>query len=128
VQTLDPVADPFALRPDVRATLRAMDEAGVGVFLYVYNREKVSLERSFVRQVLGQTPSVASDGGLSEVFRDFGLGAQVLADLGCQKIRLMSNSSRKIVGIEGYGIDIVERVPVPSDDGGKVLQIRKGHS
>jgi 3,4-dihydroxy 2-butanone 4-phosphate synthase / GTP cyclohydrolase II len=48
--------------------------------------------------------------------RDFGLGAQVLADLGCRKIRLMSNSDRKIVGIEGYGIEVVERLSRADED------------
>ena len=56
----------------------------------------------------------------SEALRDFGLGAQVLADLGCRKIRLMSNSDRRIVGIEGFGIDVVERVPFPSSARGEV--------
>ena len=46
--------------------------------------------------------------------RDFGLGAQVLADLGCNKIRLMMWSDRKIPGLEGFGIDVVERVPIPT--------------
>ncbi|MEO6771805.1 MAG: bifunctional 3,4-dihydroxy-2-butanone-4-phosphate synthase/GTP cyclohydrolase II, partial [Kofleriaceae bacterium] len=49
----------------------------------------------------------------SEALRDFGLGAQVLADLGCKKIRLMMWSDRKIPGLEGFGIDVVERVPIP---------------
>jgi GTP cyclohydrolase II len=50
----------------------------------------------------------------SDALRDFGLGAQVLADLGCRKIRLMSNSDRKIVGIEGFGISVAERVAIPT--------------
>jgi 3,4-dihydroxy 2-butanone 4-phosphate synthase/GTP cyclohydrolase II len=50
----------------------------------------------------------------SEALRDFGLGAQVLADLGLQQIRLLSNSDRKIVGIEGFGIEVVERVALAS--------------
>jgi 3,4-dihydroxy 2-butanone 4-phosphate synthase/GTP cyclohydrolase II len=49
----------------------------------------------------------------SEALRDFGLGAQVLADLGLKRIRLMMWSDRKIAGLEGFGIEIVERVPVP---------------
>ena len=49
----------------------------------------------------------------SEALRDFGLGAQVLADLGCRKIRLMSHSDRRIPGIEGFGIEVVERVAMP---------------
>ncbi len=47
---------------------------------------------------------------MTEGLRDVGLGAQVLADLGCRKIRLLSNTDRKIVGIEGFGIEVIERV------------------
>jgi 3,4-dihydroxy 2-butanone 4-phosphate synthase/GTP cyclohydrolase II len=56
---------------------------------------------------------VRSPEASSEALRDFGLGAQVLADLGLSKIRLLSNSDRKIVGIEGFGIEVVERVRWP---------------
>ena len=124
VQTLCPIGDVFGTRPDVRSCLQAMDEAGLGVFLYVLNKGRVSLERSFKRQVTGQQETPYEDAGLSEVLRDFGLGAQVLADVGCNKIRLLSDSERKIVGIEGYGIEIVERVPVPSVSDAKVLSIK----
>ena len=45
-------------------------------------------------------------------FRDYGIGAQILAALGLKKIRLLSNSTRKVVGLDGYGLEIVEQVPV----------------
>ena len=53
----------------------------------------------------------------SEALRDFGLGAQVLADLGLKKIRLMIHSDRKIAAIEGFGIEVVERLPLPTGRG-----------
>jgi 3,4-dihydroxy 2-butanone 4-phosphate synthase/GTP cyclohydrolase II len=104
--------------------MRALDKSGCGVLLYVYNKSRVSLTRAFERQVLGQESEGKADGGLSEVLRDFGLGAQVLADVGCRKIRLMTNSDRKIVGIEGYGIEIVERLPVPVEPDARILSIK----
>jgi 3,4-dihydroxy 2-butanone 4-phosphate synthase/GTP cyclohydrolase II len=42
--------------------------------------------------------------------RDYGIGAQMLADLGVRKIRLMTNNPKKIIGLEGYGLEVVERV------------------
>ncbi len=89
-----------------------IDDAGVGVFLYVFNRARTSLARSFDRLVL-QRPSQHTPAGASEALRDFGLGAQVLADLGCKRIRLLAYGDRRIPGLDGFGIEVVERVPIP---------------
>lgn len=128
VAALDPLADPFDLRPDLRRAIAAIDEAGCGVLLYVVSRQRMKLGTSFERLVLqrdaapshartSQISEAASVHGrttqTSEALRDFGLGAQVLADLGCRKIRLMMWSDRKIPGLEGFGIEVVERVRVP---------------
>jgi 3,4-dihydroxy 2-butanone 4-phosphate synthase/GTP cyclohydrolase II len=115
VISLDPFCDPFGMRPDVDAALRLIDEAGLGVFLYVYNHQRTSLARSFERFVLQRSaPPAHKSEASSEALRDFGLGAQVLADLGLKKIRLMAYSERRIPGIEGFGIEVVERVPLPA--------------
>ena len=119
---MDPLSDPFMLRPDLPAALEAIDEAGVGVFLYVVKRGGMRLSSSFERLVLQREvtrPSFATMNQTSEALRDFGLGAQVLADLGCHKIRLMMWSDRKIPGLEGFGIDVVERIPIPPRASGK---------
>ena len=50
--------------------------------------------------------------GLAADMRDYGIGAQILADLNVKKLRLMTNNPRKLVGLSGYGIDIVERIPI----------------
>jgi 3,4-dihydroxy 2-butanone 4-phosphate synthase/GTP cyclohydrolase II len=114
VAAMDPLADPFALRPDLLAAVEAIDQAGVGVLLYVVNPSRTRLGPSFERLVLqrarDKVASLANDS--SEALRDFGLGAQVLADLGLKRIRLMMWSDRKIAGLEGFGIEVVERVPV----------------
>ncbi len=94
----------------VRSALRAIEREGKGVFLYVHHPVQASLLGAFEQHVLGKAPSIpaaATPGAL----RDFGLGAQVLADLGLKKIRLMSNHAKRIAGIGGYSIEVVERVP-----------------
>ena len=116
VAAMEPLADPFALRPDLDAAIKAIDDAGVGVLLYVMNRARMRLRPSFDRLVL-QQPAIRDPLQSSEALRDFGLGAQVLADLGLKKIRLMIHSDRKIAAIEGFGIEVVERVPVPGRSG-----------
>jgi 3,4-dihydroxy 2-butanone 4-phosphate synthase/GTP cyclohydrolase II len=123
VAALDPLADPFDLRPDLRAALQAIDEAGCGVLLYVVNRRRINLGASFERLILQREQARPSVSELrapsSEALRDFGLGAQVLADLGCKKVRLMMWSDRKIPGLEGFGIEVVERVAVPPRAGAR---------
>ncbi len=66
--------------------------------------------------------------GFPPDLRDYGIGAQILADLGVKKIRLMTNNPRKIVGLEGYGIEIVERVSIqvqPRKENEKYLATKK---
>jgi len=125
VAALDPIVDSLSIRPDVENALRAIDEAGCGVFLYVHNRTRTSLARSFEKLTTPPTRSgVARIEASSEALRDFGLGAQVLADLGLRQIRLLSNSDRKIVGIEGFGIEVVERVTVSTRTSRKHADVR----
>ena len=60
--------------------------------------------------------------------RDYGIGAQILADLGLKNIRLMTNNPKKIVGLEGYGLKVSERVPIvvnPSKTNRKYLRAKK---
>jgi 3,4-dihydroxy 2-butanone 4-phosphate synthase / GTP cyclohydrolase II len=115
VAAMDPVADPFVLRPDLLAAVDAIDQEGLGVLLYVVNRSRMRMRGSFDRliQPAPRDSFAAIRNESSEALRDFGLGAQVLADLGLRRVRLMIHSDRKIAAIEGFGIEVVERVPLP---------------
>ena len=66
--------------------------------------------------------------GFKPDLRDYGLGAQVLADLGVRRMRLMTNNPAKRAGIEGYGLEIVERVPLlvaPNDDNRRYMETKR---
>ena len=121
VAAMDPLSDPFMLRPDLVGALEAIDNAGTGVLLYVVNRSRMrlgpSFERLFGRGARESFAQLRTGSDSSEALRDFGLGAQVLADLGLKKIRLMIHSDRKIAAIEGFGIEVVERIPIPGRSG-----------
>jgi 3,4-dihydroxy 2-butanone 4-phosphate synthase/GTP cyclohydrolase II len=86
-------------------SLAAVAAAGLGVVLYM---QPANSDETLVRSLAakpGDAPPPMS-------FRDYGMGAQILAALGLSKIRLLSNSTRKVVGLDGYGLEIVEQVPV----------------
>ena len=87
------------------ASLAAVAKAGRGVVLYMQTpNSDEALVRSLTAKP-GEAPAPMS-------FRDYGIGAQILAALGLGKIRLLSNSTRKVIGLDGYGLEIVEQVPV----------------
>jgi 3,4-dihydroxy 2-butanone 4-phosphate synthase/GTP cyclohydrolase II len=87
------------------ASLAAVAQAGRGVVLYMQpTNPGEALVRSLTAKP-GEAPPPMS-------FRDYGMGAQILAALGLRKIRLLSNSTRKVIGLDGYGLEIVEQVPL----------------
>ncbi|MBL4687375.1 MAG: 3,4-dihydroxy-2-butanone-4-phosphate synthase [Nannocystaceae bacterium] len=93
----------------LRAALSQIETAGRGVFLYV-----VTPTSQDVAQVLSREPAVEMPGlkSAEQGFRQFGLGAQVLRALGLSSIRVMTNNPRKIIGLGGFGIDVVGSVPI----------------
>jgi len=66
--------------------------------------------------------------GFAPDLRNYGIGAQILRDLGLSSIRVMTNNPRKLVGLEGYGLEIVERVPLvasPTEDNRHYLRTKR---
>ena len=66
--------------------------------------------------------------GFPADLREYGTGAQILFDLGVRKMRLLTNNPKKVVGIHGYGLDVVERVPieiVPNEDNAAYLRAKR---
>ncbi|HTU92023.1 MAG TPA: bifunctional 3,4-dihydroxy-2-butanone-4-phosphate synthase/GTP cyclohydrolase II, partial [Gemmataceae bacterium] len=66
--------------------------------------------------------------GFSADLRHYGIGAQILLDLGIRQIRLLTNNPKKVVGVDGYGLHIVERVPIqitPNQNNRRYLQTKK---
>ncbi|MEZ4321384.1 MAG: 3,4-dihydroxy-2-butanone-4-phosphate synthase [Myxococcota bacterium] len=93
-------------------SLSAIHEAGEGVVVFMHcAAQSEVLVHAFHKDfdvVDGKTPSAPR----SDALRDLGMGCQILVDLGLARLRLLTSSRRPIVGVEAYGLEIVERVPV----------------
>ncbi len=101
----------------LHAAMRTLDEAGSGVIVYIHQEGRgIGLGnkiRAYNLQDQGKDTVEANEAlGFKPDLRDYGLGAQILRDLGITKMRLMTNNPKKISGLEGYGLSVVDRVPV----------------
>jgi 3,4-dihydroxy 2-butanone 4-phosphate synthase/GTP cyclohydrolase II len=101
--------------------MRRIDEEGAGAVVYIRGHEgrgiglRHKLEAYALQDGGLDTVQANIELGFSPDARDYGVGAQILVDLGISRMRLLTNNPVKRAGLEGYGLDIVERVPLQSD-------------
>ena len=101
----------------LKMALRLIAEEGTGILLYLQQEGRgiglVNKLRAYALQDAGRDTVQANEElGFKPDLRDYGIGAQILAHLGVKRMRQMTNNPRKVVGLAGYGLEVVERVPI----------------
>jgi len=117
----------------LKLAMKMIERNGSGVILYMRQEGRgiglVNKLKAYQLQDGGMDTVEANEAlGFKADLRDYGIGAQILADLGLSKIRLLTNNPKKIVGLEGYGLQVVERVPLivrPSKSNKRYLRTKK---
>ena len=103
--------------PQLHQALRRIEKEGCGIVLYLRQEGRgiglVAKLKSYALQDQGLDTVEANVAlGFAPDLRDYGVGAQILLDLGVKRLRLLTNNPGKIVGLEGYGLEVVERLPL----------------
>lgn len=96
----------------LREALRLIAEEGKGAVVYLQQLGKGGAN---ILKCARMAPADTETNKSTGAFRDYGLGAQILADLGIRKLRLITNTPKRLVGLEGYGLEVIERVGIDID-------------